>query len=136
MKMVSNPPLSRFLSGRNVVVSSQTRRDALAGLFEQYPELPFLPVEKAGRFAGVIFREAFFAQKSPFDDLEKWIDPNIVYLYANNTLSEAMEVFATRAFKAIPVVDCRHRVAGILIPSDLPGLMPRVVRSKYWRGSF
>ncbi|MEQ9365103.1 MAG: SpoIIE family protein phosphatase [Leptospirales bacterium] len=100
--------LSQATGGRNVVLNEDTPTAQVHDMYQNYPEMDFLPVEDdAGRITGYIRRQMFFAALSqnqfmrdlllkPDMRVAGIMDPRVVCLDSHTRLPEASEVLMQR----------------------------------------
>jgi CBS domain-containing protein len=120
--MKKSTPVSEFLTTNCTIVEAAADIKTIRSVFDHFPNL-HLPVVEGIRFVGVILREEFFqryliASDQPFfaKDL---ISKEIVSLSVNDPLSAAFEIFETKAFDVIPVIDEDGDLAGILLRDEV-----------------
>lgn len=88
-----------------------------------------LPVVEGGRLVGIVSSTDFLKLYLLDDQLaihsratvDQIMETNLIVLQRNSTLREAAEKLCMGSFHALPVVDRRKRLVGIVTSSDLIG---------------
>lgn len=100
--------LSETTGGRNIVFNEDTRTADVHDMYQEYPEMDFLPVENhSGRIIGYIRRQMFFAALSqnqfmrdlllkPDMTVAGIMDPRVICLDSHTRLPEASEFLMNR----------------------------------------
>ncbi|MCR9142792.1 MAG: SpoIIE family protein phosphatase [bacterium] len=100
--------LSETTGGQNIVLHEDTRTAAVHDMYQDFPEMDYLPVENsAGRITGYVRRQMFFAALSqnqfmrdlllkPDMTVAGIMDPRVVCLDSHTRLPEASEVLMNR----------------------------------------
>lgn len=118
-----NAPISTFLNNRKISVSTETDLETIHILFRQFPKMPFISVERDGKFSGVIYRydylQTYLFQESNYLTASDLTTRNIIYLSPSNSMEEAAEIFDTEAYTEIPIVNNHRRLVGVLRKDDL-----------------
>ena len=114
-----------------LAIAPQTNLFEVEQIFRQFPH-DFIPVQQGKRLVGAIERPAFMQYLNDLRmqgmqsggtlaarSVEAIVNKNIVQLSVENTVSEAVEIFDTGLYSAIPIVDESNKLVGILTPQDL-----------------
>jgi CBS domain-containing protein len=121
--MKRSTPIAEILTTNCTIVEAEADFQTIRDVFNYFPNR-FLPVVEGLRFIGVILREDFFQQYLTQDGSLKLraydlVSKEIVKLSPSNTLAEAKEVFDTKVFDVIPVVDDDGDLAGLVLREDV-----------------
>jgi len=143
---MKNIKLSEIMSPATVTVDINKKTEDVKTLFEHH-HLHHIPVVREGKLAGIISLTDFLRvslgaeiveQGEPFDNdginkviydyvtVEKLMTPNPVTLSPDAKLSDAIALFKTNMFHAIPIIEDR-KVTGIVSTFDLLKYMERFI---------
>lgn len=123
-----NISIETLMTPDPVTVSPQTNAVEARRLLENHV-IHHLPVVEGGRLVGVV-SSADFLKLHLFDaemslitrtTVDQIMETNITVIDRHATLRDAAEKLAMGAFHALPVVDGRGHLVGILTSSDLIG---------------
>jgi len=143
---MKNIKLSEIMSPATVTVDINKKTEDVKTLFEHH-HLHHIPVVREGKLAGIISLTDFLRvslgaeiveQGEPFDNdginkviydyvtVEKLMTPNPVTLSPDAKLSDAIALFKTNMFHAIPIIE-DGKVTGIVSTFDLLKYMERFI---------
>ncbi|MCB0522808.1 MAG: CBS domain-containing protein [Saprospiraceae bacterium] len=115
-------PISTILTTNCTIVESVADIHTIREIFDYFPN-QFLPVVEGLQFIGVILREEFLKQYAFSGDnsliAKDMVSKEMVKLSPRNILSEAKEIFDTKVFDVIPVVDEDGDLVGLVLRQDV-----------------
>lgn len=123
--------ITKIMNTRVVAIAPQTNLVEVEQIFRQYPH-DFIPVQYQRQLVGAIERNDFMHMLNDLKEqgmqsggalaarsVESIINQNIIQLSTDNTIEEAIEIFDTGLYNAIPVVNAQQKLVGIITPQDL-----------------
>jgi predicted transcriptional regulator len=125
--MKNNASVKKILRTNCTIVEAEADVATIRYIFDFFP-YQFLPVLSGLRFIGVILRDEFMAEyvTNRIGDRQTaadFITKEMVVLGPQNTVAEAREIFETKLFDLIPVVDHEGDMMGIILREDLEAFL-------------
>lgn len=113
--------VTNILRTNCTVIEAEATVDTIRYVFQHFPN-EFLPVVEGIRFIGVVFRDEFLAQYVMGLDArlmaKELVSKEMVELSPENTMEHAREIFDTKTYNIIPVVDEHKDLMGIILRED------------------
>lgn len=130
--MKKTTPITHALTTNCTIVESVADIQTIHGIFDYFPN-GFLPVVNGLEFVGVILREEFLQKYIQTQDgslmAKDLISKEMVKLSDANTMQDALEVFDTKVFDVLPVVDEDGDLIGVLLREDVESFFQQLDRS-------
>ena len=114
-------PISRFMATKVLAVEICETLQSVYDLFQLYT-IDHIPVIEKGILKGMIARSTLNQVRPSIYNsttVEKVMSRQFVFLAKESTLADAEELFNTKLFKFLPIVDGKQNLVGIITPQHL-----------------
>ena len=119
--MGEGTPISRYMATKIIAVEICENLQTVFDLFQIYT-INHIPVIEDGILKGIVNRVVFDDIRPSIyktTTVDKIMTHQFVYLSSDNLVREAIEIFNTKIFDYIPIVDKNDILIGTLTPQQL-----------------